>query len=158
MLKIKDLHAGLEDKKILKGIDLEMKPGEIHAIMGPNGSGKSTLAAVITGKEDFEVTQGKILFEGEDLDDLSPEERAHRGIFLSFQYPVEIPGVTVTNFMKTAINEAFNMLVGGPRRILIARPESNQVTSTNNQGVLTALTRSARQCFGRTIPTRCPCC
>ena len=105
MLKIKDLHAGVEDKKILKGIDLEMKPGEIHAIMGPNGSGKSTLASVITGKEDFEVTQGKILFEGEDLDDLSPEERAHRGIFLSFQYPVEIPGVTVTNFMKTAINE-----------------------------------------------------
>jgi len=105
MLKIKNLHAGLEDKKILKGIDLEVKPGEIHAIMGPNGSGKSTLASVITGKENFEVTQGQILFEGEDLDELAPEERAHRGIFLSFQYPVEIPGVTVTNFMKTAINE-----------------------------------------------------
>ncbi|MFM1877157.1 MAG: hypothetical protein RLZZ241_23 [Bacteroidota bacterium] len=105
MLTIKNLHAGLEEKKILKGIDLEVKPGEIHAIMGPNGSGKSTFASVIAGKEDFEVTQGKILFEGEDLDDLSPEERAHRGIFLSFQYPVEIPGVTVTNFVKTAINE-----------------------------------------------------
>lgn len=105
MLTIKNLHAGLEDKKILKGIDLEVKPGEIHAIMGPNGSGKSTFASVVAGKEDFEVTQGKILFEGEDLDELSPEERAHLGIFLSFQYPVEIPGVTVTNFVKTSINE-----------------------------------------------------
>ena len=105
MLTIKNLHAGLEDKKILKGIDLDVKPGEIHAIMGPNGSGKSTFASVIAGKEDFEVSQGKILFEGEDLDELSPEDRAHRGIFLSFQYPVEIPGVTVTNFVKTAINE-----------------------------------------------------
>ena len=105
MLTIKNLHAGLEDKKILKGIDLYVKPGEIDAIMGPNGSGKSTFASVIAGKEDFEVSQGKILFEGEDLDELSPEDRAHRGIFLSFQYPVEIPGVTVTNFVKTAINE-----------------------------------------------------
>lgn len=105
MLSIKNLHAGLEDKKILKGIDLEVKPGEIHAIMGPNGSGKSTFASVIAGKEDFEVSQGKILFEGEDLDELSPEERAHLGIFLSFQYPVEIPGVTVTNFVKSSINE-----------------------------------------------------
>lgn len=105
MLTIKNLHAGLEDKKILKGIDLDVKPGEIHAIMGPNGSGKSTFASVIAGKEDFEVSQGKILFEGEDLDELSPEDRAHRGIFLSFQYPIEIPGVTVTNFVKTAINE-----------------------------------------------------
>ena len=105
MLTIKNLHAGLEDKKILKGIDLDVKPGEIHAIMGPNGSGKSTFASVIAGKENLEVSQGKILFEGEDLDELSPEDRAHRGIFLSFQYPVEIPGVTVTNFVKTAINE-----------------------------------------------------
>ncbi|MDG1571361.1 Fe-S cluster assembly ATPase SufC [Robiginitalea sp. M366] len=105
MLKIKNLHAGIENKKILKGINLEIKPGEVHAIMGPNGSGKSTLASVITGKEDFEVTRGQILFDGTDLDDMAPEERAHLGIFLSFQYPVEIPGVTVTNFMKTAINE-----------------------------------------------------
>lgn len=105
MLTIKNLHAGLEEKKILKGIDLDVKPGEIHAIMGPNGSGKSTFASVVAGKEDFEVSQGKILFEGEDLDEMSPEERAHKGIFLSFQYPVEIPGVTVTNFIKTAINE-----------------------------------------------------
>jgi Fe-S cluster assembly ATP-binding protein len=105
MLKIKNLHAGVDNKKILKGIDLEVNPGEIHAIMGPNGSGKSTLASLIAGKEEFEVTRGKIIFEGEDLDEVSPEERAHKGIFLSFQYPVEIPGVSVTNFIKTAINE-----------------------------------------------------
>jgi ABC-type transport system involved in Fe-S cluster assembly, ATPase component len=89
----------------LRGIDLEVKPGEVHAIMGPNGSGKSTLSAVIAGREDYEVTEGTVDFEGEDLLDLSPEERAHKGIFLSFQYPVEIPGVTVTNFLKTALNE-----------------------------------------------------
>jgi Fe-S cluster assembly ATP-binding protein len=105
MLKIKNLHAGVENKKILKGINLEVNPGEVHAIMGPNGSGKSTLASVVAGREDFEMTRGKILFEGEDLDEMAPEERAHNGIFLSFQYPVEIPGVTVTNFIKTAINE-----------------------------------------------------
>ena len=105
MLTIKNLHAGVEDKEILKGIDLEVKAGEVHAIMGPNGSGKSTLSSVITGKEEYEVTDGSIEFDGEDLDDLAPEERAHKGIFLSFQYPVEIPGVTVTNFIKTAINE-----------------------------------------------------
>jgi len=106
MLKIKNLHAKVEDKDILKGIDLEVKAGEVHAIMGPNGSGKSTLAAVIAGKEEFEVTQGAVELEGENLEDDSPEERAHKGIFLSFQYPVEIPGVSVTNFMKTAINES----------------------------------------------------
>lgn len=106
MLKINNLHASVEDKKILKGINLEVKPGEVHAIMGPNGSGKSTLASVVAGKEDFEVEEGNILLDGEDLEDLAPEERAHKGIFLSFQYPVEIPGVTVTNFMKTAINES----------------------------------------------------
>ena len=105
MLKIKNLHAGVDKKKILKGINLEVKPGEVHAIMGPNGSGKSTLASVIAGKEEFEVTRGKVTFKGEDLEEMAPEERAHHGIFLSFQYPVAIPGVTVTNFMKTAINE-----------------------------------------------------
>lgn len=105
MLKIKDLHASVEGKEILKGIDLEVNAGEIHAIMGPNGSGKSTLASVIAGKEEFEVTQGEILLENEDISELAAEERAHKGIFLSFQYPIEIPGVTVTNFMKTAINE-----------------------------------------------------
>jgi Fe-S cluster assembly ATP-binding protein len=106
MLKVNNLHAGVEDNEILNGINLEINPGEVHAIMGPNGSGKSTLAAVIAGKEEFEITEGSIEFEGEDLEDTSPEERAHKGIFLSFQYPVEIPGVSVTNFMKTAINES----------------------------------------------------
>ncbi len=105
MLTIKDLHASVEDKAILKGLNLEIKAGEVHAIMGPNGSGKSTLASVIAGKEDYEVTQGEITLEGEDISELAPEERAHKGVFLSFQYPVEIPGVTVTNFIKTAINE-----------------------------------------------------
>jgi Fe-S cluster assembly ATP-binding protein len=105
MLQVKNLHASINDKEILKGIDLEIKAGEVHAIMGPNGSGKSTLSAVIAGKEDFEVTEGAVFLNGENLEDLAPEERAHKGIFLSFQYPVEIPGVTVTNFIKTAINE-----------------------------------------------------
>ena len=106
MLKVNNLHAGVEGNEILNGINLEINPGEVHAIMGPNGSGKSTLASVIAGKEEFEITEGSIEFEGEDLEDTSPEERAHKGIFLSFQYPVEIPGVSVTNFMKTAINES----------------------------------------------------
>ncbi|MBO0320882.1 Fe-S cluster assembly ATPase SufC [Muricauda sp. CAU 1633] len=106
MLEIKNLHASIDDKKILKGINLEVNAGEVHAIMGPNGSGKSTLASVIAGKEEFEIKKGNISLEGEDLEELSPEERAHQGIFLSFQYPVEIPGVTVTNFIKTAINES----------------------------------------------------
>jgi len=106
MLKINNLHAQVEDKEILRGINLEVKAGEVHAIMGPNGSGKSTLASVIAGKEEFEVTEGSVELEGEDLEDVAPEERAHKGVFLSFQYPVEIPGVSVTNFMKTAINES----------------------------------------------------
>ena len=105
MLKIKDLHASIDDKDILRGINLEIKAGEVHAIMGPNGSGKSTLASVIAGREDYEVTQGSIELDGTSLEELSAEERAHKGIFLSFQYPVEIPGVSVTNFIKTAINE-----------------------------------------------------
>ncbi len=106
MLSINNLHAKIEDGvEILKGINLEIKPGEVHAIMGPNGAGKSTLSSVIAGKEDYEVTEGKILFGGEDIIEDAPEERAHKGIFLSFQYPVEIPGVTVTNFIKAAINE-----------------------------------------------------
>lgn len=104
MLKINNLHAAVEDKNILRGINLDIKAGEVHAIMGPNGSGKSTLSAVIAGNEKFEVTQGDVILENEDISELSPEERAHKGIFLSFQYPVEIPGVTVTNFIKTAIN------------------------------------------------------
>lgn len=106
MLQIKNLHASVEDKEILKGINLEVKAGEVHAIMGPNGAGKSTLSSVITGNEAFEVTEGEIILEGEELNELGPEERAHKGVFLSFQYPVEIPGVSVTNFIKTAINES----------------------------------------------------
>ena len=105
MLKITDLHAHIDEKSILKGINLEIKPGEVHAIMGPNGSGKSTLASVIAGKEEYEVEKGEITLEGQNIEELSVEERAHKGIFLSFQYPVEIPGVTVTNFMKTSLNE-----------------------------------------------------
>jgi Fe-S cluster assembly ATP-binding protein len=105
MLNIHNLKAEIDGKSILKGIDLQINPGEVHAIMGPNGSGKSTLSSVIAGREEYEVTDGSILFEGEDIAELAPEERAHRGIFLSFQYPVEIPGVSVTNFIKSAINE-----------------------------------------------------
>ncbi|WP_026754551.1 Fe-S cluster assembly ATPase SufC [Sediminibacter sp. Hel_I_10] len=105
MLQIKDLHASVDDKEILRGINLEVKAGEVHAIMGPNGSGKSTLASVIAGKEEYDVDKGQILLDGVDIDELSAEERAHKGVFLSFQYPVEIPGVSVTNFIKTAINE-----------------------------------------------------
>jgi Fe-S cluster assembly ATP-binding protein len=105
MLSIKNLHAKVEDKNILNGINLEVKAGEVHAIMGPNGSGKSTLASIIAGKEEYEITNGDIDLNGESIEDLSAEERAHKGIFLSFQYPVEIPGVSVTNFIKTAINE-----------------------------------------------------
>lgn len=105
MLKIKDLKAKIDGKEILKGINLEVKAGEVHAIMGPNGSGKSTLAAVLAGREEFEVTGGTIEFKGKDLLELAPEARAGEGVFLAFQYPVEIPGVSTTNFLKTAVNE-----------------------------------------------------
>ncbi|MBK7097356.1 MAG: Fe-S cluster assembly ATPase SufC [Sphingobacteriales bacterium] len=105
MLSIKNLHAGIEGKDILKGIDLKIKKGEVHAIMGPNGSGKSTLASVLAGKPDYEVTEGVVSFDGKNLLELAPEERAGEGVFLSFQYPVEIPGLSTTNFMKTALNE-----------------------------------------------------
>ena len=104
MLEIKDLHVSIDGKEILKGLNLDVKPGEIHAIMGPNGSGKSTLSSVIAGNEDYEVTKGSIFYKNENIEDLSAEERANRGIFMSFQYPVEIPGITVTNLNKTAIN------------------------------------------------------
>jgi Fe-S cluster assembly ATP-binding protein len=105
MLTIQNLHAGIEEKKILNGINLEIKPGEVHAIMGPNGSGKSTLASVLAGRENYEVTEGSVEFLGKDLLELSPEERASEGLFLAFQYPIEIPGLTTTNFIKTAVNE-----------------------------------------------------
>ena len=105
MLKIKNLKASIEDKDILKGLNLEVKPGEVHAIMGPNGSGKSTLASVLAGREDYEVQAGEVDFDSKDLLDMSPEERAREGLFLAFQYPVEIPGVSNINFLKTAIAE-----------------------------------------------------
>ena len=105
MLEIKNLHASIDDTKILKGLNLNVNAGEVHAIMGPNGSGKSTLASVIAGREDYEVTDGEINFSGNELSDLGPDERAREGIFLAFQYPVEIPGVSTTNFMKTAVNQ-----------------------------------------------------
>src|SRR6185436_12958781 len=105
MLSIKNLQAKIDDKQILKGINLEIKPGEVHAIMGPNGSGKSTLASVLAGREDYTVTAGSVTFAGKDLLELSPEERAGEGLFLAFQYPVEIPGLSTTNFIKTAVNE-----------------------------------------------------
>lgn len=105
MLKIKNLHAIVEEKEILKGINLEVNPGEVHAIMGPNGSGKSTLASVLAGNPKFEVTRGEVIFNGKDLLDMEPEDRAREGIFLSFQYPVEIPGVSMVNFMRAAVNE-----------------------------------------------------
>jgi len=104
MLEIKNLHANIGDKEILKGINLSVKAGEVHAIMGPNGSGKTTLSSVIAGREDYEVTEGSIMLDSDNLLEMPPEERAHKGIFMSFQYPVAIPGVTVTNFIKTAIN------------------------------------------------------
>lgn len=105
MLSIKNLHAGIEGREILNGIDLNIKAGEVHAIMGPNGSGKSTLASVLAGKPEYEVTEGSVNFLGKDLLDLSPEQRAGEGLFLSFQYPIEIPGLSTVNFMKTAVNE-----------------------------------------------------
>ena len=106
MLTIENLHAAVGGKSILKGVDLDVKAGEVHAIMGPNGSGKSTLASVIAGNEVYEMTKGNILLNGEDINELDAEERAHKGVFMSFQYPVEIPGVSVTNFIKTAINSS----------------------------------------------------
>ncbi|MGN6604586.1 MAG: Fe-S cluster assembly ATPase SufC [Ginsengibacter sp.] len=105
MLSIKNLHASVEGKEILKGINLQVNAGEVHAIMGPNGSGKSTLASVLAGREDYEVTEGSVEFDGKDMLELSPEDRAREGLFLAFQYPVEIPGVSTNNFIKTALNE-----------------------------------------------------
>jgi len=105
LLQIKNLHAGVAGRKILNGLSLEMNAGEVHAIMGPNGSGKSTLAAILAGRADYDLTEGQVLYQGEDLLDLAPEERAHKGLFLAFQYPIEIPGVNSTYFLKAALNE-----------------------------------------------------
>ncbi|MBA5247031.1 Fe-S cluster assembly ATPase SufC [Marnyiella aurantia] len=132
MLRINNLQAQIEDgTQILKGVNLQINPGEVHVIMGPNGAGKSTLSSVIAGKEDYEVTAGEIIFEGQDIVEDAPEDRAHKGIFLSFQYPVEIPGVTVTNFMKAALNETrkANGLADMPAKEMLAliREKSEQL-------------------------------
>jgi len=125
MLKINNLHASVEGKSILKGINLEVKAGEVHAIMGPNGSGKSTLASVIAGKEEYEVEEGSIELEGENLDEFEAEERAHKGVFLSFQYPVEIPGVSVTNFGgEKKRNEIFQMAMLEPKLAILDETDS----------------------------------
>lgn len=135
-LSIKDLHAEVEGNEIIKGLNLEVKPGEIHAIMGPNGSGKSTLAKVISGHPSYEVTGGEILFKGEEILELEPEDRAHKGIFMSFQYPIEIPGVTNTQFLRIAFNsirkakgeaelseEEFGKLLDEKMKMMAIRPE-----------------------------------
>ncbi len=132
MLRINNLQAQIEDgTQILKGVNLQINPGEVHVIMGPNGAGKSTLSSVIAGKEDYEVTAGEIIFEGQNIVEDAPEDRAHKGIFLSFQYPVEIPGVTVTNFMKAALNETrkANGLADMPAKEMLAliREKSEQL-------------------------------
>jgi Fe-S cluster assembly ATP-binding protein len=114
MIKITNLHASIEGKEILKGLNLEVKAGEIHAIMGPNGAGKSTLASVLAGREEYEITEGSVEFDGKDLLDMDPEDRAREGLFLAFQYPVEIPGVSNINFLKTAVNEIRDYHGQGP--------------------------------------------
>lgn len=128
MITIKNLHASIGDKEILKGINLEIKAGEIHAIMGPNGSGKSTLASVLAGREDYEVTQGEVIFNGKNILEMAPEDRAREGLFLAFQYPVEIPGVSNINFLKTALNEirAYNGKEEMPAKDFLALVKEKQ--------------------------------
>jgi Fe-S cluster assembly ATP-binding protein len=128
MLSIKNLHASIDGKEILKGVNLEIKAGEIHAIMGPNGAGKSTLSAVLAGREDYEVTEGEVLLDGKNLLELSPEDRAREGVFLAFQYPVEIPGVSNINFLKTALNEirAYKGLAPMEAKDFLARVKEKQ--------------------------------
>ena len=137
MLTIENLHAKVEGKHILNGIDLDVKAGEVHAMMGPNGSGKSTLSSVIAGHQDYEISQGTMLLDGEDLAEFAPEERAHKGIFLSFQYPVEIPGVSVTNFIKAAINAT-----GEVTKITVET--ASNVVGAVSEGVVKAVSSKAR--------------
>jgi len=145
MLEIKNLHAKVEDREILRGIDLKMNAGEIHAIMGPNGSGKSTLAGVLSGREEYEVTEGEVLYQGKDLLDLEPEERACEGLFLAFQYPVEIPGVSTVNFLKAAVNaqrkhrgeqplDAMEFLVTVREKLALVKMDEDFLRRSVNQG------------------------
>ena len=136
MLKIEDLHASVAGKEILRGINLEVKPGEVHAIMGPNGSGKSTLSSVLVGNPQYEVTQGTVTFNGKNLLELSPEDRSHEGLFLSFQYPVEIPGVSMTNFMRAAVNEKrkyLNLPALGASEFLKLMKEKRAIVELDNK-------------------------
>ncbi len=136
MLKIKEIHASINGTEILKGLNLEIKPGEIHAIMGPNGSGKSTLASVLTGKPEYEVTKGSVEFMGENLLEMEPEVRAKKGVFLSFQYPVEIPGVSMMTFLKTALNSKLNFegkkLISSAEFLKLVREKQKMVEITSN--------------------------
>ena len=134
MLEVKNLHAAVDGKEILKGIDLTVRAGEVHAIMGPNGSGKSTLASVLAGNERFEVTEGEVLFEGRDLLGMPVEERARAGLFLGFQYPVEIPGVSMANFMKYADIDALRIVATGVAKL--KRPDNATIVITHYQRLL----------------------
>ena len=147
MLSIKNLKASVEGKEILKGLNLEVKAGEVHAIMGPNGSGKSTLASVLSGRQGYEVTEGEILFEGKNLLDMEPEDRAREGVFLAFQYPVEIPGVSNINFLKTAVNEIRSYRGLGPmepKEFLARVKEKQKMISVNICFMATVFFRSSR--------------
>lgn len=146
MLEVKNLHSQIEDKQILKGLNLTINKGEVHAIMGPNGTGKSTFAATLTGKDGYNVTDGSILFEGKDIIDLDPAERSHLGIFLAFQYPVEISGVSTTNFMKAAVNEkrkAQGLPSIEPKEFLDLLKTKSQLVELNKE----FLTRSINEGF-----------
>lgn len=146
MLEIKNLHAGIEEKQILKGMNLTVNKGEVHAIMGPNGTGKSTFASILAGKDGYQIQSGEILLDGEDISELDPAERAHRGVFLAFQYPVEIPGVSTTNFMKAAINEKRKANGQDPieaKAFLELMKEKSKIVELNKQ----FLTRSINEGF-----------
>lgn len=146
MLEVKNLHARIEEKEILKGLNIKVNKGEVHAIMGPNGTGKSTFASILAGKDGYEITEGEMLFEGQEISDMDPAERAHLGMFLAFQYPVEIPGVSTTNFMKAAINEKRKALGQTPieaKAFLEMMKEKSKIVELNKE----FLTRSINEGF-----------
>jgi Fe-S cluster assembly ATP-binding protein len=146
MLEVKNLHARIEEKEILKGLNIKVNKGEVHAIMGPNGTGKSTFASILAGKDGYEITEGEMLFEGQEISDMDPAERAHLGMFLAFQYPVEIPGVSTTNFMKAAINEKRKAHGQAPieaKAFLVMMKEKSKIVELNKE----FLTRSINEGF-----------